>query len=91
MKMSEHILPATGEIRQRAYGLFLERGGEDGHDLADWFAAERELTELSAQAASASPKVRAAAAGQSATSTTAGRAIKGAPMKSSKHSREFPN
>jgi|SRR5579863_420502 len=31
------------EIRERAYRLFLERAGEDGRDLDDWIAAEREL------------------------------------------------
>jgi len=30
---------------QRAYQLYLERGGEDGRDLDDWLAAERELRE----------------------------------------------
>ncbi len=32
------------EIARRAYLLFLERGGEHGHDLADWLRAEAELT-----------------------------------------------
>ncbi len=32
------------EIAHRAYVLFLERGGEHGHDLADWLKAEAELT-----------------------------------------------
>ncbi len=31
-------------IAQRAYALYLTRGREDGHDLDDWLAAERELT-----------------------------------------------
>ncbi len=30
-------------ISDRAYYKFLERGGEHGHDLEDWLAAEREL------------------------------------------------
>ncbi len=30
-------------IRMRAYELFLARGAAHGNDLADWFAAEREL------------------------------------------------
>ncbi len=30
-------------IRMRAYELFLARGATHGDDLADWFAAEREL------------------------------------------------
>src|SRR5690348_13536022 len=31
------------EVRERAYRLFLEKGGRDGHDLEDWLTAEREL------------------------------------------------
>jgi large subunit ribosomal protein L7/L12 len=30
-------------IAARAYERFLERGGEHGHDLEDWLAAEAEL------------------------------------------------
>jgi hypothetical protein len=30
-------------IAERAYFLFLERGGEHGHDVADWLQAESEL------------------------------------------------
>ena len=36
---------ALDEIAQRAYALYLGRGGEDGHDLDDWLTAERELQE----------------------------------------------
>ena len=32
-------------IAQRAYALYLARGGEDGHDVEDWLRAERELQE----------------------------------------------
>lgn len=46
--------PATGErdttssngrerIAMRAYEIYVERGGGDGRDQDDWFAAEREL------------------------------------------------
>jgi hypothetical protein len=31
------------EVARRAYGLYLERGGGDGHDVNDWAQAEREL------------------------------------------------
>ena len=31
------------EIAQRAYELFLARGGEPGHDVEDWIEAERQL------------------------------------------------
>ena len=30
-----------GEIRRRAYELYLARGGVEGDDLADWLEAER--------------------------------------------------
>jgi len=33
----------TEAIARRAYELFLERGGEHGHDVDDWLRAEREL------------------------------------------------
>jgi hypothetical protein len=32
------------QIRKRAYELYEQRGGEDGHDLDDWLTAESELT-----------------------------------------------
>ena len=36
--------PVTeGEIRQRAYEIYLERGEQPGCDLDDWLQAEREL------------------------------------------------
>lgn len=31
------------EIRQRAFELYQERGGEDGHELEDWLRAEEEI------------------------------------------------
>jgi hypothetical protein len=34
----------TEQIQLRAYEVYLERGGADGHDLEDWILAERELT-----------------------------------------------
>jgi len=39
------IAPALphDEIRRRAYEIYLERGGERGHDLEDWLRAELEL------------------------------------------------
>ena len=37
--------PAHDEIRLRAYGIHVERGGRHGCDLEDWLQAERELTE----------------------------------------------
>jgi hypothetical protein len=31
------------EPRDRAYAIWLAKGGGDGHDLADWFEAQRQL------------------------------------------------
>jgi HSP20 family protein len=33
----------TSQITQRAFDIFRDRGGLDGHDLDDWFKAETEL------------------------------------------------
>lgn len=35
--------PTFAEIQLRAYEIFVSRGGTDGDDLADWFAAEKDL------------------------------------------------
>ncbi|GAC1682445.1 MAG: hypothetical protein NVS9B3_00040 [Gemmatimonadaceae bacterium] len=35
--------PSDEEIRQRAYDLYLSRGGESGNALDDWFQAEQSL------------------------------------------------
>ena len=35
--------PSEDDIRVRAYHRYLERGGGDGMDFADWLEAEREL------------------------------------------------
>lgn len=35
--------PTREQITIRAYELFLARGGEPGHEVEDWLAAEREL------------------------------------------------
>ncbi len=37
--------PSTEEIAFRAHQLFVERGGEPGHDVEDWLRAERELSQ----------------------------------------------
>jgi len=39
------------EIARRAYQLYEDRGGGHGHDLQDWFQAERELREFVRDAA----------------------------------------
>ena len=33
------------QVEQRAYEIYLARGGEHGHALEDWLQAERELRE----------------------------------------------
>lgn len=37
------LAPTTEEIAERAYEIFLARGGEPDHDLDDWLQAESEL------------------------------------------------
>lgn len=32
------------QIRQRAFELYQERGGADGHELDDWLRAKEEIT-----------------------------------------------
>lgn len=41
------------QIRQRAYELYAQRGGEEGQELEDWLRAEEEITGKKARAASA--------------------------------------
>jgi hypothetical protein len=38
------VAPTVDQIRQRAYQLYLERGGTHGQDLDDWYVAEKQLT-----------------------------------------------
>jgi hypothetical protein len=39
------VHPTSEEIELRAYQIYIERGGADGHDVDDWVEAERELFE----------------------------------------------
>jgi hypothetical protein len=39
--------PTHEQITLKAYQIYLEHGFHPGNDLADWLAAEKELTELS--------------------------------------------
>ncbi len=71
--MSERRLPTAEQIEQRAYELYVERGCEDGHDVADWLAAEKQLTELSERSDSGTLSARAASAGQAPTLPSADR------------------
>jgi hypothetical protein len=36
-------VPSNEQIEARAYEIYMERGGETGHELDDWLAAEKEL------------------------------------------------
>jgi len=45
---------AREQVEHRAYEIYLRRGGENGSDQEDWFAAEREL--LAEQDAPANPQ-----------------------------------
>ncbi|HME90881.1 MAG TPA: DUF2934 domain-containing protein [Myxococcaceae bacterium] len=41
---SQVVTSITNEqIAARAYEIYLARGGENGHDVEDWYQAEREL------------------------------------------------
>jgi hypothetical protein len=43
---TEHeTVPTHEKIEYRAYEIYLEHGFQEGNDLADWLAAEKELTE----------------------------------------------
>ncbi|MFQ5640226.1 MAG: DUF2934 domain-containing protein [bacterium] len=35
--------PSDNEIRERAFQIFMNRGGQPGQDLQDWLEAENEL------------------------------------------------
>jgi hypothetical protein len=75
MQMSEGKLSIPQQIEQRAYELYLERGGEDGHDRADWLAAENELTESN----SGATRAWTAGAALQATSPKGGRVAQKVP------------
>jgi hypothetical protein len=47
---AEPVSPSLEEIAQRAYEIFLARGGETGHEMEDWLQAEKELRERYAKA-----------------------------------------
>ena len=72
--MIERKLSTPQHIEQRAYEIYLERGGEHGHDRADWLAAENELTEVPEQSNSGATKTWNAAAALQAKPPQAGQA-----------------
>jgi len=62
--MTSPQLPTPEQVEKRAYELYLERGAIDGHDVEDWLAAEKELTEAAQEESlSSAPKTLAAASG----------------------------
>jgi hypothetical protein len=58
--MTERRELSVQEISDRAYELYLQRGGEPGKDVEDWVRAEKEL---SADAVVAERKTKAARLG----------------------------
>jgi hypothetical protein len=56
MSRTDKKTPTQKEIELRAYEIYLQRGGEDGNELNDWLAAEKELNE-SLQMDTAEPTV----------------------------------
>ena len=40
------IRPTVEQIRRRAYEIYLQRGGQPGHEVDDWLQAEYELMHL---------------------------------------------
>jgi hypothetical protein len=42
-KNRSDALPLEEQVRQRAFEIYLQRGGQDGSDLDDWQQAEAEL------------------------------------------------
>lgn len=58
--MANSFIPQSEQqIRERAYEIYLARGGQEGDEVSDWLTAERELQESSQPQGK---KTRAAAA-----------------------------
>jgi hypothetical protein len=43
MEPKNPSLNLEDEVRRRAYDLYEQRGGEQGHDVEDWLRAEEEV------------------------------------------------
>jgi hypothetical protein len=41
----DQAYPTRDQIERRAYEIYLQRGGTDGDDVADWLIAEQELAQ----------------------------------------------
>jgi hypothetical protein len=53
MGISDKRKPSREEIERKAYEIYERRGGQDGTDVEDWIAAERELSEPAREPAGA--------------------------------------
>ena len=42
-KVKVTVVPSEAEIRERAYFIYLENGGESGQEVENWLQAEKEL------------------------------------------------
>ena len=51
VSINPEIGPTREQIERRAYEIYLARGGQHGHDLADWIMAEHELKTIAKLAA----------------------------------------
>jgi Protein of unknown function (DUF2934) len=61
--MSDFDKPTEERIRERAYQLYLERGGEPGREVEDWLLAEQELGASESQSGDAQfPRKKTASA-----------------------------
>ena len=40
--MADNRTPQTEQVRERAYEIYLARGGQERNAVSDWLAAERE-------------------------------------------------
>jgi hypothetical protein len=45
-KESTENLPIEERIRERAYELYVQNGGQSGSELEDWLQAETEIREI---------------------------------------------
>jgi hypothetical protein len=59
--MPDNTRLSEQQIRQRAYEIYLARGGQEGDEVSDWLAAERELKESNEQEPAARKKRSAVA------------------------------
>ena len=51
ISINPEIALTHDQIERRAYEIYLARGGQHGHDLADWIMAEHELRTIASLAA----------------------------------------